>query len=134
MEEIVVYLSKLLKADNKNAFLQCFDTTQTLKAKKLLSTMFATKDQALKLVKAFWGLYDLDNNGVLDRGEARLLVNDIVKELQEDYAMVEFGYLQNFNEWFSAVDSDMSNTIDQNECAEFILKLLKQTGRTLHKS
>ena len=62
---------------------------------------------------------------MLDRGEARLLVNDIVKELQEDYAMVEFGYLQNFNEWFSAVDNDMSNTIDQNECAEFILKLLK---------
>ena len=40
-----------------------------------------TKEEALKVVMAFWSVYDMDGNGVLDLEEARLLVIDIVKEL-----------------------------------------------------
>lgn len=46
-----------------------------------------TKEEASKVVQAFWSIYDMDGNGVLDLDEARLLVVDIVKELQDDYGI-----------------------------------------------
>ena len=49
--------------------------------KKIMQNRMPTKEEALKVVMAFWSVYDMDGNGVLDLEEARLLVIDIVKEL-----------------------------------------------------
>lgn len=130
MTEIVSYLKQITKQD-ESSFIGKMGgppATESEQGRRKSKSVFTgllqmgqipSKEAALKIVQRFWSMYDVDGNGVLDRDEARKLVSDIVKELQEDFKvdLDRFSYLKNFDTWFNKVDVDLSNTIDIVEAA-----------------
>ena len=72
-----------------------------------------------KCVEEIWVKYDDDNNGFLDKNEAKQFVKDTLMDMSDEGAFND----TDFDECFKEFDKDGSGTIEKDEMVEFIKKV-----------
>lgn len=73
-------------------------------------------------IDSVYNEFDKDRNGLLDAKEAKSFVNKVLSTM---YGPGKYN-LAKFDQWFSLIDVDRSNTIEKNELVNFIIKLARQ--------
>ena len=72
-----------------------------------------------RMVDDFWGDYDTDRNGTLDKQEAKKFIQQTLGEMGED---VDFNEAD-FEACFQEFDRDGNGVIDKDEIVQFIKKV-----------
>ena len=91
---------------------------------ELLTTNLSNDEHASVqiVVDEIWSSYDVDQNGVINKSEARDFVQTYMPDFQPGFQYTD----QTFEALFSQIDSDGSGELDKKEMAAFVIKVIKE--------